>query len=115
MEESTEQIPFRDFQKFKAVIDIDSNGASTRFGPLLCMNSVVIKVNPRFGSYWNHELEPWVHYIPVESDLSDLKKQVDFAVSSKHQKQVRQIIRNANGWCRSVRKPIRCACIDYLR
>ena len=88
--------------KYRAIVDIDSNGASTRFGPLLCMNSVVIKVQPRFGSYWNHELEPWVHYVPVEWDLSDLQKQVDFAVSNKHQNQIRQIIRNANAWCRTV-------------
>ena len=66
------------------------------------MNSVVIKVQPMFGSYWNDELEPWVHFIPVEPDLSDLKTQVDFAVSNKHQKQVKQIIYNANAWCRSV-------------
>ena len=102
MQKTTDQIPFRDFMKYRAIVDIDSNGASTRFGPLLCMNSVVIKVQPRFGSYWNHELEPWVHYVPVEWDLSDLQKQVDFAVSNKHQNQIRQIIRNANAWCRTV-------------
>jgi hypothetical protein len=102
IEQSNNQIPFRDFMRFRAIVDIDSNGASTRYGPLLCMNSVVIKVKPKFGNYWNDELEPWVHFIPVESDLSDLKKQIDFAVSNKHQKQVRQIIHNANSWCRTV-------------
>jgi hypothetical protein len=102
IQQSNNKIPFRDFMKYRAIIDIDSNGASTRYGPLLCMNSVVVKVKPTFGSYWDDELEPWVHFIPVESDLSDLKKQVDFAVSNKHQKEVRQIIKNANSWCRTV-------------
>ncbi|KAL7516565.1 hypothetical protein ACHAWX_001566 [Stephanocyclus meneghinianus] len=100
MQKSSDQIQFLDFMKYKAIVDIDSNGASTRFAPLLCMNSVVIKVRPRFGSYWHHELEPWVHYIPVDSDLSDLRKQVAFAVSNRNRRQVKQIIRNANTWCR---------------
>ena len=100
MQVSADQISFLDFMKYRAIIDIDSNGASTRFGPLLCMNSVVIKIQPRFGSYWDHEVKPWVHYIPVEADLSDLKKQVAFAVSNRNQKQMQQIIHNANAWCR---------------
>lgn len=100
MQQSSYQLPFREFMKYRAVIDIDSNGASTRFGPLLCMNSVVIKVQPQFGGYWSHELEPWTHFIPVQADLSDLKTQVQFAISDKNQKQVQDIIENANDWCK---------------
>jgi hypothetical protein len=33
-----------DFQRYRAIVDIDGNAWSARFGELLCMNSVVIKV-----------------------------------------------------------------------
>jgi hypothetical protein len=38
-------IGFHDFQKYRAVLDIDGNSWSDRFGNLLCTNSVVIKVS----------------------------------------------------------------------
>ena len=60
----------------------------------------MIKVQPQFGGYWSHELEPWTHFIPVQADLSDLKTQVQFAISDKNQKQVQDIIENANDLCK---------------
>ena len=46
--QSKYKISFQDFQKYKAVIDIDGNGWSGRFHALLCMNSVAVKIRPRF-------------------------------------------------------------------
>ena len=37
-------VPMDDFMKYRAIIDIDGNGWSSRYRELLCMNSVVIKV-----------------------------------------------------------------------
>ena len=37
-------VPMEEFMKYRAIIDIDGNGWSSRYGELLCMNSVVIKV-----------------------------------------------------------------------
>eukprot|EP00986_Skeletonema_menzelii_P011180 scaffold5677_cov153-Skeletonema_menzelii.AAC.8 len=99
MEQSNDAIPFQEFMKYRAIINIEGSGI-TRFGPALCTNSVVIQVKPRSGSYWSHELEPWTHYIPVKEDLSDLKHSVEFAVQQKNSAQVQGIIKNANAWCR---------------
>jgi hypothetical protein len=38
-------IDFKDFQKYRAVVDIDGNSWSDRFGNLLCLNSAVVKVS----------------------------------------------------------------------
>mmetsp|Transcript_29370 Transcript_29370/g.61474 ORF Transcript_29370/g.61474 Transcript_29370/m.61474 type:complete len:564 (-) Transcript_29370:112-1803(-) len=100
LQKSQHQLPFRDFMKYKAIIDIDGNGSSTRFGPLLCMNSVVLKVNPKFGSYWNGELKPWRHYIPVDAELRNLEQQVMHVINERNEKQIQQIIKTANDWCR---------------
>lgn len=41
-----------DFQLYKAILDIDGNAWSARYGKLLCYSSVVIKVEPEFVGYW---------------------------------------------------------------
>jgi hypothetical protein len=88
-----------DFQKYTAILDADGNSWSSLFVELLCYNSVVLKVEPQFVEYFYKDLEPWVHYIPIKYDLSDLVEAVEFAVAVKNQKQVQEITRNANTWC----------------
>ena len=39
-------------------------------------------------------LEPWVHYIPVALDLSDLEKNVHWAID--HDEEAQAIVRRAN-------------------
>jgi protein glucosyltransferase len=69
-----------DFQKFKVIVDIDGNSWSSRFVSLLCMNSIFLKVVPYYVDYFFFELQPWVQYIPVNGDPSDLE---EIMVSSK--------------------------------
>ena len=117
-----------DYMKYKAIIDIDGNSWSSRYGCILCYNSVIIKVSGQickipilihflldwfsvycfkvespdgFMSYYEKELKPWEHYIPVHSNLSDLQSAVSFAVSDESAEQVRTIIKNAQSWCQA--------------
>ena len=64
--------PTENFQNYKAVLDVDGNSWSERFARLLCMNSVVVKVEPEFVDYFFTDVKPWVHYVPVKQDSSDL-------------------------------------------
>jgi hypothetical protein len=43
-----DRMAMNDYQKYRAVVDIDGNSWSARFGELLCMNTVVIKVRDVF-------------------------------------------------------------------
>jgi len=97
------RIEMHDYQKYKSIIDIDGNSWSSRFADLLCMNSVVIKVEPRWIDYFYPELQPWVHYVPVHANLSNLVEIVILVTSDddKTQENMRQIVQNANVWCRS--------------
>lgn len=54
-----------------------------------------------YQSYFEKELSPWRHYIPVKSDLSDLEANVDFAVSNENEAKVRKIVDRAQSWCRN--------------
>jgi hypothetical protein len=94
-------IPQVDFQQYVAIIDADGNSWSSRFGELLCYNSVVLKVEPAFVEYFYSDLQPWVHYIPVLDDLSDLVKHSEYALDPRNNDTIRAIIQKANDWCTS--------------
>ena len=91
--------PFPAFQNFVAVIDLDGNGWSSRFATQLCLNSVTLKVEPRFSDYFmGTQLQPGVHYVSIRDDLSDLLEKTLWIML--HPQESRQIIANARQWCR---------------
>jgi hypothetical protein len=91
--------PMSAFQQYTAVLDMDGNSWSSRFGTLLCYNSVVIKVEPQYFDYFHAELKPWTHYIPVKNDLSDFQENVAWALDPQNDAAVKNIIKSANQWC----------------
>lgn len=95
------KMSFQDFQRYKAVIDIDGNGWSGRFHGLLCMNSVALKIRPLFLDYNAAQLKEWTHYIPYDANLnisfSDFVKNV---LRNENDAKLRHIISNAQVWCR---------------
>lgn len=105
--------PMSSFQRYIAVLDMDGNSWSSRFGSLLCFNSVVIKVEPKYFDYFYSELIPWTHYIPVKGDLSDLSENVAWALDLRNEPSVKNIITSANEWCSHRQIPSELA-IDLL-
>ena len=51
---------------------MSGNSVYTRFPYLLSGNSVVLKQDSGYYEHFYADLQPWVHYIPVKHDLSDL-------------------------------------------
>jgi hypothetical protein len=92
-----DKIPMEDFQKYRAIIDVDGHSWSSRFGKLLCYTSVIVKVQPNDVDYFHPQLQPWVHYIPVHTNLSNLYDMVSYAISDDPK--IVEIIKNANQWC----------------
>ena len=96
------RIEMKDYPKFKAILDIDGNSWSSRFADLLCTNSVVIKMEPRWVDYFYQELQPWVHYVPANlSNLVDIVTLVTTSEDPTMESKLKQIVQNANDWCRS--------------
>lgn len=99
--ESQYRMQFEDFQRYKAIIDIDGNGWSGRFLRLLCMNSVVIKLTPKYFDYNMGQLREWTHYIPADPELnSSLVDAVKFVINEQNEALVKDIIHNAQEWCK---------------
>ncbi|KAK2467913.1 hypothetical protein APHAL10511_000208 [Amanita phalloides] len=56
---------------YKYVIDIDGNGWSGRFKRLMTTNSLIFKVTI-YPEWYLDRVAPWLHYVPIQVDLSDL-------------------------------------------
>ena len=62
----------------KIIIDIDGNSYSDQFTKTLATGSAVIKISA-FLDLSLVLAKPWVHYLPVKMDLSDLKEKIEWA------------------------------------
>ncbi|KZT24399.1 glycosyltransferase family 90 protein [Neolentinus lepideus HHB14362 ss-1] len=57
--------------KYKYVMDIDGNGWSSRFKRLITSRSLIFK-STIYSEWFQDRIQPWVHYVPIQVDLSDL-------------------------------------------
>ncbi|TFK73367.1 hypothetical protein BDN72DRAFT_814608 [Pluteus cervinus] len=72
-----EQQSLRDAGNYKYVFDVDGNGWSGRFKRLLTSNSLIFK-STIYPEWYTPRIAPWVHYIPIQLDLSDLHDTLTF-------------------------------------
>lgn len=57
--------------QYKYLIDVDGNGWSGRFHRLISTKSLVLK-STIFPEWYSDRVQPWVHYVPIKVDYSDL-------------------------------------------
>lgn len=71
---------FCEQSRYKYSIYVDGHAFAFRLLRVMLSNSLVLRVESAFGySGWYAEmLEPWKHFVPVKSDLSDLIAQVEW-------------------------------------
>jgi hypothetical protein len=91
-----QHISQNDFQSYVAILDLDGNAWSSRFSVLMQMSSVIIKQQSPDDAvdFFQDKLKPWVHFVPMKADLSDLEEKVQWVLD--HEQEARQIVRNAN-------------------
>lgn len=70
-----------DSYKYKYLIDVDGNGWSGRFHRLMSTKSVVLKTT-LFPEWYSERIMPWVHYVPIKVDYSDLYDVMTFFVGT---------------------------------
>ncbi|KAF5354282.1 hypothetical protein D9756_007151 [Leucocoprinus leucothites] len=63
--------------EYRYVLDVDGNGWSGRFKRLITSNSLIFK-STIYPEWYTDRVQPWVHYIPVQVDLSDLHDSLVF-------------------------------------
>ncbi|KAJ7670393.1 glycosyl transferase family 90-domain-containing protein, partial [Mycena rosella] len=67
--------------EFKYALDVDGNTSSKDFLKLLRSGSLVFQ-STAFIEFFSDWLVPYVHYIPVRPDLSDLVKRIEWAMQN---------------------------------
>jgi hypothetical protein len=85
-------IPVKEFNRFRYQIDIDGNSNSWPglFQKLLTGSPVLKVASPRGFRQWYYDrLKPWINFVPVAVDMSDLVEKVEWLKA--HDDAARQI------------------------
>lgn len=82
--------------RYKYLLDVDGNGWSARFKRLLSTNSVVLK-STIFPEWFTDHIQPWVHYIPLKPDLTDLYDVMTF-FKDGHDDMAKRIAMDGKEW-----------------
>lgn len=91
----SKSLSIADHLKYKYQILVDGNTTSwSRAYWQLFSNSIIFKHNSDNIQWYYDCLVPYVHYIPVKNDFSDLIEKINWA--KKNDDQVKKIIKNAN-------------------
>ncbi|KAL8281344.1 hypothetical protein RQP46_006378 [Phenoliferia psychrophenolica] len=65
------RISFDRASLYKYVLDVDGNSWSGRFRRLMLSNAAVVKATV-FTEFWTDWAIPWLHFIPIQVDYSDM-------------------------------------------
>lgn len=62
--------------KYKYIIHIDGHVAAFRLSLELNMGSVILKQDTEWNLWYLKFLKPYVHYVPIKNDLSDIEEKI---------------------------------------
>ena len=72
-------MPIHDQLHFKYHINVDGDTAAWyRLSFQLVTQTIPLKVESTKIEYFYEDLKPWVHYVPIKSDFSDLKEKIEW-------------------------------------
>jgi hypothetical protein len=78
------QTSISDQIKYKMILDID--GCSSTWSATvwkLYSGSVLLKQKSKWKQWFYDDMEPWVHYVPVENDFSDLNDKIEWCLHNE--------------------------------
>jgi len=101
-------VSFFDFFNYKYQLNIDGTVAAYRFPYLLAGDAVVFKQESTYSEHFYSDVEPWIHYIPVASDLSDLEEKIKWA--KEHDEKARIISKNGRLFAEQNLMPLNIVC-----
>ena len=92
--------PMIEQTKYKYLLDIEGYSAAWRLPFILASGSLVLKVDSQYKIWFSNILKPWVHYVPVKNDLSDLAKQITWC--KENDKECKKIAQNAKKFVKEI-------------
>ena len=79
--------------QYKYILNIDGSVTAFRISAELAFGSVILKVDSDYKIWYLDLLKPYIHYIPIKKDLSDLKEKIEWC--KENQDKCKQIGINA--------------------
>jgi len=79
--------------EYKYLINIEGHVSAFRLSLELSSGSCVLLVESRYKIWFRNMIKPWVHYVPVKGDLSDLIEKIKWCKS--HDKKCQKISENS--------------------
>jgi len=90
-----EEMSLETMLQYKYLLSVEGNDVATNLKWILASNSLVVMPRPQISSWLIEDaLLPYVHYLPVRDDFSDLESQIIWA--EKHTKKCEKMIANAH-------------------
>lgn len=71
-----------DQTNYKFTINVEGNSAAYRYGSLFAMGFCILNIETKYKLWFEKFLEPYVHYVPIKNDLSDLIKQIEWCLAN---------------------------------
>jgi hypothetical protein len=80
--------------QYKLLLDMDERSSiqSTTIWKLYS-GSVVLKTKSNWKQWYYDDLIEWVHYVPIQSDFSDLPQKIEWCL--QHEEECKEIVKNA--------------------
>jgi len=82
----------------KYIVNVQNNGFADRLWRLLALKVVVLQEMHAFREFFYDMLIPWVHYVPIKTDLSDLCEKITWL--RDNDEKARNIAENAHAFVR---------------
>ena len=96
-----EEIPWRDMLKYRYIVSVEGNDVASNLKWALASKSVVLMPIPSRESFaLESKLKPWVHYVPLSYDTSDLIEKLSYCEMNSGV--CEQISIRATYWVRSL-------------
>jgi len=88
----------KEMLQYKAIIALEGNDVSSGLKWQLISRAVVIMPPPNYSSFAMEEmLEPWVHFVPIRSDLADVEEAVHWV--TRHDTTRQRGPSDCTAWC----------------
>ena len=92
---SADKVPELAWAKHRGVLDIDGNVNAWGLIWRLASGSVVFKVESEYSNAYIERMRPWVHYIPIHANLSNLRAMTALVTKPAYDEILLNITKNA--------------------
>lgn len=78
----SQKLNLQDQSKYKYILNLEGHVAAYRLSYELSTESVILLAGSKWKMWYNKFLKPYIHYVPVDEDLNDLVKKVEWCINN---------------------------------